>query len=127
MSEQNVETGIVQTEKTAKVAKTTKVAKTAKVAKKPRRDKRDSIDVLDFLRVYTPMAREGKSAKEIGTALGRDEIYVCVKASQLRKKLAEQCKAENVSEENTARILAKVPKLSKNGASVLSIMTDFDV
>ena len=49
--------------------------------------RRVSISAEDFLRVYVPMAKEGKTANDIGEALGRDPMYVTVKASQLRATL----------------------------------------
>ena len=50
-------------------------------------ERRESISAEDFLRVYVPMAKAGKTAGEIGQALGRDASYVTVKASQLRATL----------------------------------------
>lgn len=57
--------------------------------------KRNAISAVEFVKVFAPLAKQGKSALEIGQALGMtgDEdkiaIAVSVKASQLRKRLAD--------------------------------------
>lgn len=57
--------------------------------------RRDAISAVDFVKVFAPMAKQGKSALEIGQALGmtgedkKIASAVSVKASQLRKRLAD--------------------------------------
>ena len=57
--------------------------------------KREAISAVDFVKVFAPMAKQGKSALEIGQALGmtgdknKIAIAVSVKASQLRKRLKD--------------------------------------
>lgn len=60
------------------------------VVKNTKRVRRDAITAEKFLSVYVPMAQAGKSAAEIGAALGRDAQFVTVKASNLRKRLKEE-------------------------------------
>lgn len=88
-------------------------------------NRRDAIGAVDFVRVYGPLAKQGKSALEIGQALGmtgdakKIAIAVSVKASQLRKRLVEsaqaKAKADNLSDEDTAKLVetmgAKLPKI----------------
>jgi len=58
-------------------------------------DRREAIDAVTFVKTFAPMAKQGKSALEIGQALGmkgdKDKIAIAVsvKASQLRKRLKE--------------------------------------
>lgn len=101
--------------------KTEKKAKVKKGVKKDKRAKRDTIDLATFLGVYSKMALAGNTAKEIGFALNRDEAYVTVKASQLRKAIKEDATA---TPEVKAERLAKVPKL-KRGATA-SVMNTLD-
>lgn len=63
---------------------------------KVKRERRDNITAEDFLRVYVPMAKDGKSATEIGEALGRDKTYVTVRASQLRATFKDQGQDANL-------------------------------
>lgn len=93
------------------------------------REKRDSIDSVRFVQVFEPMAKQGKSALEIGKALGIEgdaekvAQYVSVKASQLRaglKKLAIAKAAEqNLNDEDTASLVEqlanKLPRLRGAG------------
>ncbi len=83
-----------------------------------KRAKRDAIGAVDFLKVYVPLAREGKSAKEIGAALGRDATFVLVKASQLRKSIRDGEGDEAVK----AARLAKVPELKRGGGKVMNAL-----
>lgn len=93
-------------------------------AKTVRKERRDTINAAKFVEVYKPMAEAGKSAKEIGAALGRDETYVCVKAAMLRKAIKTQAAARKLDAEATEKALAMVPKLKTSGGSrnVLSIL-----
>jgi hypothetical protein len=84
-------------------------------AKKPRTARRDTITTETFLKTYATMAAEGKSAKEIGLALGRDSIYVLVKASQIRKAITEKTPE---GELRTSR-LSKVPSLVRGGGKMM--------
>jgi len=58
--------------------------------------KRDSISAVEFVKTFTPLARQGKSALEIGKALGlkgsAEQVaqFVSIKASQLRKRLKSE-------------------------------------
>ena len=93
------------------------------------RVKRDSIDSVQFVSVFEPMAKQGKTALEIGHALGlqgdaeKVAQYVSVKASQLRaglKKLALAKAAEgNLSDEDTEQLVTdlvnKLPRLRGAG------------
>jgi CRISPR/Cas system CSM-associated protein Csm2 small subunit len=83
----------------------------------------------DFAKVFAPMARDGKSALEIGQALGikgdaaKVAQFVSVKASQLRARMAkdaeDKAKKENLSPEDTEKLVAatvaKLPKLKSRG------------
>jgi hypothetical protein len=97
----------------------------AKVTKKgvARKARRDTINAAEFVKIYKPLAEAGKSAKEIGEALGRDATYVCVKATTLRAAIKTQCEARKFSDEQTATALANVPKLSgRGGGDVLKML-----
>ena len=118
MSEVETNT-VVETAKAAKPAKQGKCKKSAK----PRKPRRETISAADFVKIYQPMALEGKSAKEIAAAMGRDETFVAVRATSLRKAIAKGCKAKNFTEEQTAAALAKVPYLrGRGGADVLQML-----
>jgi hypothetical protein len=87
--------------------------------------KRSALSAVEFVRVYGPMAKQGKSALEIGQALGftgdakKVAIAVSVKASQLRKRLINAAKskaaAEGLSDEDANMLVAtmanKLPKI----------------
>ena len=89
---------------------------------------REGISSVAFLETYAPMAAEGKSALEIGQALGREgepekvAQYVSIRASQLRTSLKEAAAVRAVElgldEEATAALVAKVaagvPKLKRS-------------
>lgn len=91
--------------------------------------KREALDMLEFVKVFAPMARQGKSALEIGQALGVEgdaakvAQFVSVKASQLRARLAKSAQKEaaerGLSAEDTAKLVeimtAKLPKLKSRG------------
>lgn len=91
--------------------------------------KRNSVEALDFVKVFAPMAREGKSALEIGQALGVEgdaakvAQFVSVKASQLRARLIasaeKQAKEKGLSVEDSAALVKHVgemlPKLKSHG------------
>lgn len=97
--------------------------------------RRDAVSAVDFVKVFAPMAKAGKSALEIGQALGfegdEDKISaaVSVKASQLRKRLKEAAlsaaKAQKLDEKATEALVvsmsAKLPRIhSKGRASEVS-------
>ena len=96
---------------------------------KVKRFKRDTIPALDFVRVYGPLAKEGKTAYEIGKALGLEgdekkvAQYVSVKTSQLRKALAEtalaKAKENDLDETETENLVKtitdKLPRLRAAG------------
>ena len=90
-----------------------------------RKNRSVGLSAVDFVRGYTPLARAGKSALEIGKSLGvpgtDKEVasYVSVKSSQLRKKLVEiavaEATAKGLSAEETAVLVQamrdKLPKI----------------
>lgn len=53
---------------------------------KVRKERRETIPAETFIETFGIMARDGKSAKDIAEVLGRDVVYVNVRASQLRKE-----------------------------------------
>jgi len=89
------------------------------------RSKRESVSAVEFVKVFAPMAKDGKNAVEIGRALGlegdADKVaaYVSVKASQLRKRLKESAletaKTKGLDEAATEslvnQLVAKLPRL----------------
>lgn len=90
--------------------------------------RRTSISARDFCSKFIPMAREGKSAVEIGRALGLEgedikvAQYVTTKASQLRKKFVEAALSKlpaNASakrrEATESEAKAKIPVLQGRG------------
>jgi len=91
--------------------------------------KRNAISAVDFVKVFAPLAKQGKSALEIGQALGMtgDEdkiaIAVSVKASQLRKRLADAAvktaEAKGLDEKATAELVKtmsdKLPRIKSRG------------
>lgn len=93
------------------------------------KSKRESMDVLSFVKVFAPMAKEGKSALEIGQALGIEgdsakvAQFVSVKASQLRARLAKAARAKaaknGLSAEDAEKLAVTaaglVPKLKSHG------------
>lgn len=99
----------------------------AKSAKKAER--REAIPAVDFVKVFAPMAKQGKSALEIGQALGmtgdkeKIAIAVSVKASQLRKRLAEAAAKtaaeKGLDEKATAELVKtmsdKLPRIRSRG------------
>lgn len=110
-------------ESVVETAKQAKPAKRGKGKGKPRKARRETISAAKFVEIYQPMALAGKSAKEIAAAMGRDETFVSVRATSLRKAIAKGCKAKNFTEEQTAAALAKVPFLSgRGGADVLKML-----
>lgn len=78
-------------------------------------ERRNTIGSVEFVRIYGPLAKQGKSALEIGQALGmagdakKVAIAVSVKASQLRKRLMEsaqlKAKEQGLSDEDTAALV----------------------
>jgi len=82
----------------------------------------------DFVGVYVPMAREGKSALEIGEALGFEgdpktiSQKVSAKATLLRKRLREEAEAaateqklnKKESEAFVEEVVSRLPKLNRN-------------
>lgn len=88
-----------------------------------------SIGAVEFVGVFTRMAKQGKSALEIGQALGmtgdEDKIAqaVSVKASQLRKRLKEgavaKARLEGLNAEQTADLVKqmsdKLPRIKSKG------------
>jgi len=86
-------------------------------------DESTRIDKATFCRTYIPMARNGKTALEIGKALGVDKLegkdtdaaisqFVCQKASNYRKELkVEATVAAKVEVDN------QKPKLTKKQAA----------
>jgi len=102
------------------------MAKKATVTKSVRRD---AIDAVTFVKTFAPMAKQGKSALEIGQALGltgdEDKIAsaVSVKASQLRKRLKEAAvktaAAKGLDEAATAELVKtmgdKLPCIKSRG------------
>ena len=89
--------------------------------------KRDSISAVDFVKVFAPMAKQGKSALEIGQALGMKgdniAVAVSVKASQLRKRLKDAAvktaASKGLDAEATKALVetmeAKLPKIKSRG------------
>ena len=91
--------------------------------------KRNSITAVEFVKVFAPMAKQGKSALEIGQALGmtgdsdKIAIAVSVKASQLRKRLADAAvqtaTAKGLDEKATAELVKtmsdKLPRIKSRG------------
>ncbi len=90
----------------------------------------ERIDRVAFCKMYVPMALKGKSALEIGKALGVDELegkdtddkvsqFVSQKASNYRKELGDfalaTAKSKGLSESETLALVestkAKLPKL----------------
>ena len=116
------------------------MAKRAKAAVKATR--REAIPAVDFVKVFAPMAKQGKSALEIGQALGmvgepdKIAIAVSVKASQLRKRLAEAAektaKAKGLDEQATAELVKqmsdKLPRIKSRGrkAEVSDLVSAID-
>jgi len=93
------------------------------------------LSAVEFVKVFAPLAKAGKSAFEIGQALGlegdEDKVSqaVSVKASQLRKRLKESAesaaKAQGMDKEATEALVAamgaKLPRIrSKGRASEVS-------
>ena len=90
---------------------------------------RNSVDSAKFYEVYYPMAKEGKSAYDIGVALGvqgdKKEIaqFVSIKASNMRKalqtKAEAKAKAAELDDAATKALVdaavAKMPKLQGRG------------
>ena len=77
------------------------------------------MSVGQFLSVYTPMANQGKSAKDIAAALNRPVTYVAMKATNLRKSINES----SLTPEQKAIQLAKVPELGhgRKGCALAAI------
>ena len=120
--------------------------RTKTVAKAARRE---AIDAVTFVKVFAPMAKQGKSALEIGQALGmtgepdKIAIAVSVKASQLRKRLTEAAaKAaidKGLDEKSTAELVKsmsdKLPRIKSRGrksstedlvSAIDSVLADLD-
>jgi CRISPR/Cas system CSM-associated protein Csm2 small subunit len=94
-----------------------------------------NLSAVEFVKVFAPMAKAGKSAFEIGQALGIEgneekvSQAVSVKASQLRKRLKEAAQSaaksqgldEKATEALVAEMAAKLPRIrSKGRASEVS-------
>jgi len=89
----------------------------------------NNVSSVDFVRAYAPLAREGKSALEIGNALGiqgdakKVASYVSVKASQIRKQLMElavlEAQQKQLDPEETEQLVQamkdKLPRLKGSG------------
>lgn len=103
------------------MAKTKKVEGQVVVKKerKPRVSSGPQMSVGQFLGVYTPLANEGKSAKEIAKAMNRPVTYVSMKATNLRKAINESA----LTPEQKAIQLAKVPELGhgRKGCALAAI------
>lgn len=103
--------------------------------------KREAIAAVDFVNVFAPMALAGKSALEIGQALGVEgdaekvAQFVSVKSSQLRARLVKAAEAAAVeqgldadaTEALVKAAAAKMPKLKSRGrksdtASIVSAL-----
>jgi hypothetical protein len=80
--------------------------------------KRESVSAVEFVKVFTPMAKQGKSALEIGKALGvkgtAEQVaqFVSIKASQIRKRLkieaARLASERGLSPEETNTLVAEM-------------------
>lgn len=104
--------------------------------------RRESISAVDFVKVFAPMAKAGKSAFEIGQALGmtgdkaKVATAVSVKASQLRKRLADAAvktaAANKLDKKATAELVekmkTKLPSIKSRGrqASTDELVTAID-
>ena len=81
------------------------------------------MNAVEFVKVFGPMAKQGKSAAEIGAALGMKPLTVSAKASQLRKLLAKSAQAkakeQGLSDEDTAKLVKamadKLPRIKGSG------------
>ena len=105
-------------------------------------ERREAIPAVDFVKVFAPMAKQGKSALEIGQALGLtgDEkkiaAAVSVKASQLRKRLADAARKtaaeKGLDEKATAELVEtmqnKLPTIQSRGrkAEVTELVSAID-
>jgi CRISPR/Cas system CSM-associated protein Csm2 small subunit len=90
---------------------------------------RNPMKAVEFVSVFTRLAKEGKSALEIGRVLGlkgdnqKVSQAVSVKASQLRKRLKESAvsaaKANGLDEAATATLIKtmanKLPRIKSKG------------
>jgi hypothetical protein len=104
---------------------TVKVAKTGS----GKRIKVFNVDTLKFVETFASMVRQGKSALEVGHALGlqgdnkRIAQYVSIKASQIRKKLEQsatsKAKLLGLNPEDTAKLVnetvSKLPRIRAQG------------
>ena len=80
--------------------------------------RREAVSAMDFVKVFKPMAEAGKSALDIGQALGltgddaKVSAYVSVKASQLRKQFKEaalvKAKGLKLKEKATKELVDKM-------------------
>lgn len=95
-------------EPTAESAVDTAV-KEVEAMSKPRKPKSPEMTNRAFLNVYIPLAVAGKTAREIGEAMGRSEQFVTQKAANIRKQFKEQ---KGYSDEKIAEY---VPPLSGAG------------
>ena len=102
--------------------------------------RRESVSSVNFVKTFAPMAQAGKSALEIGRALGLEgdankvKQYVSVKASQLRKQLQEmgyqEAKKQGLDQDATQQLVeslvAKLPRLRGAGrpAGSATVMQD---
>ena len=100
------------------MAKKAKVEGQVKV-RKARVSSGPQMSIGQFLSVYTPMANNGKSAKDIAAALGRPVTYVAMKATGLRKTINKSA----LTPEQKAEQLAKVPELGhgRKGCALAAI------
>lgn len=88
-----------------------------------------AVSTKKFIEVYAPMAKEGKSAFEIATALGlkgdKNKVAqsVSMRASQLRKRLQTEgervAKEKGLDKEATAALIKamgdKLPRMKSHG------------
>lgn len=90
-----------------------------KKIRKPRISSGPQMSIGQFLNVYTPMANQGKSAKEIAAAMSRPVTYVAMKATGLRKAINNS----SLTDEQKAIQLAKVPSLGhgRKGCALAAI------
>jgi len=94
--------------------------------------KRNSVSAVDFVKVFAPLAKEGKTALEIGQVLGlqgdADKIaaYVNLKSYSLRKRLKQMAEDKGLSVEDTNELVNRIPKLkgTKSVGRQASVMED---
>lgn len=87
--------------------------------------KRETQSYEQFLATYVTMAGEGKSAEEIGAAMGKNADYVTSTAGGLRasyrKQAVEFLKSQGIAEDSEkgklvlSRVVEKVPHLKRKG------------